>query len=73
MTVDAERIASLSSPQSGDLAAPVRESERPRAWMVQLLPATMFLLVFLVGPVAVFFVYSFWTVDWLRPGAGLES
>ena len=27
-----------------------------------LLPATMFLLVFLVGPVAVFFVYSFWTV-----------
>ena len=51
----------------------VRESERPRAWMVQLLPATMFLLVFLVGPVAVFFRLFLLDRRWLRPGAGLES
>jgi spermidine/putrescine transport system permease protein len=62
MTVNAERMASLSPPLSGEVAAQLRESERPRAWMVQLLPTTVFLLVFLVGPVAVFFVYSFWTV-----------
>ena len=64
VTVDAERMASLSARRLSPRVAAcrVRESERPRAWMVQLLPATVFLLVFLVGPVAVFFVYSFWTV-----------
>lgn len=31
--------------------------------LVQLTPALLFLLVFLVGPVAVFFAFSFWTVD----------
>ena len=62
MTVDAERMAPLSAPHSREVAAPLRESKQPRAWIAQLLPATAFLLVFLVGPVAVFFVYSFWTV-----------
>ncbi len=37
----------------GDLAAP----------LMQLAPALVFLMVFLVGPVAVFFAFSFWTVD----------
>lgn len=31
--------------------------------LAQLAPALLFLLVFLVGPVAVFFAFSFWTVD----------
>jgi spermidine/putrescine transport system permease protein len=31
--------------------------------MAQLAPAVLFLLVFLIGPVAVFFAFSFWTVD----------
>lgn len=53
-------------------ALPVQESAevtvgRPAtpAWAptaAQLAPALLFLLVFLVGPVAVFFAYSFWTV-----------
>lgn len=36
--------------------------ERRAGWLsaVQLAPATIFLLVFLVGPLAIFFVYSFW-------------
>src|SRR3954469_9639095 len=55
-------MASLSAPHSREVAAPLQKSDQPRAWMIQVLPATVFLLVFLVGPVAVFFVYSFWTV-----------
>ncbi|HET7602889.1 MAG TPA: hypothetical protein VFK36_07715, partial [Gemmatimonadales bacterium] len=35
----------------------------PHAWVAQIIPALLFLLVFLVGPVGVFFVYSFWTVE----------
>jgi spermidine/putrescine transport system permease protein len=35
----------------------------PHAWVAQLIPTLLFLLVFLVGPVGVFFVYSFWTVE----------
>lgn len=31
--------------------------------LAQLAPALLFLLVFLVGPVTVFFAFSFWTVD----------
>lgn len=33
------------------------------ATALQLAPATVLLLVFLVGPIAVFFVYSFWTSE----------
>lgn len=31
--------------------------------MLQILPAAFFLMVFLIGPVTVFFIYSFWTVE----------
>jgi spermidine/putrescine transport system permease protein len=60
---------------SATLTAPTRDAPqdgaaaRPHAWgqsapqTLQILPALLFLLVFLVGPVAVFFAYSFWTVD----------
>jgi spermidine/putrescine transport system permease protein len=60
---------------SATLPAPARNAPRdgaatsPHAWgqaapqTLQILPALLFLLVFLVGPVAVFFAYSFWTVD----------
>lgn len=64
MASDADRIASLAAPQAAIAALSPGTARRPGDWTMrlQLLPATLFLLVFLVGPVAVFFAYSFWTI-----------
>lgn len=62
--VDAEPRTTLALPEPGPAASPAKKSQWwPRSLALQILPATLFLLVFLVGPVAVFFIYSFWTVE----------
>ena len=64
MATNAEQLASLAGPDTSPAASHVRKSVRwPPSWALQVLPATLFLLVFLVGPVTVFFIYSFWTVE----------
>jgi spermidine/putrescine transport system permease protein len=64
VATEADQIAAKSALEPGALASPFAAARwRPHAWMLQLLPATLFLLVFLVGPVAVFFMYSFWTIE----------
>jgi spermidine/putrescine transport system permease protein len=40
-----------------------RHDRFDRATTLQLAPASLLLLIFLVGPIAVFFVYSFWTIE----------
>lgn len=56
--------ADASSPVATPPHAPVRSRQEEWALpMAQLAPALLFLLVFLVGPVGVFFAFSFWTVD----------
>lgn len=58
MAADAE---SLTTPAP---SATTRQTwSGPEGWVFQILPATLFLLVFLIGPVAVFFIYSFWTIE----------
>src|SRR5688572_19899385 len=57
-----------STPQIVQETPPVvRRTEtpgwQPQSWTLQIMPATLFLLVFLVGPVTVFFIYSFWAVE----------
>ncbi|MBA3414582.1 MAG: ABC transporter permease [Chloroflexia bacterium] len=72
MAIDAERPVLPLAPEGRDTAEPTEtRSLRPAAapaprWLpaaLQLSPSVLFLAVFLVGPVAVFFVYSFWTVE----------
>jgi spermidine/putrescine transport system permease protein len=58
VATDAERMTPLTAPTTVGPG-----SSGPPPWTLQLLPATLFLLVFLVGPVAVFFIYSFWTIE----------
>lgn len=58
MATDAKRMSPLTAP-----TAVGPGPSGPPPWTLQLLPATLFLLVFLVGPVAVFFIYSFWTIE----------
>jgi spermidine/putrescine transport system permease protein len=64
VAADVDRITALSMPDT-TVETPSRRVSLPGDWTMrlQLLPATLFLLVFLVGPVAVFFAYSFWTIE----------
>jgi spermidine/putrescine transport system permease protein len=64
IAADADRAA-LPLSEAADPLTPHRP-EPLRQWalpLAQLAPALLFLLVFLVGPVAVFFAFSFWTVE----------
>ncbi len=76
MRVNAEPGVTLTAPD----AIPVTSQARKARWwpsslVVQILPATLFLLVFLVGPVTIFFIYSFWAVEGydLAPAWTLEN
>jgi spermidine/putrescine transport system permease protein len=76
MAVNVEQL----TPQTVQETPPVvRRAEtpgwQPQSWALQILPATLFLLVFLVGPVTVFFIYSFWAVEGydLAPAWTLEN
>jgi spermidine/putrescine transport system permease protein len=71
---EGERIVSPQTALTGKTARSDRGAA-PATWVWQILPATLFLLAFLVGPVAVFFVYSFWTVEGfdLAPVWNLEN
>ena len=65
MAVETERVTGLTAAATLPTAHPTA-GRWAHAWgtvSLQLLPATLFLLVFLVGPVTVFFIYSFWTVE----------
>ena len=51
MTADVDRISALAGPATADAAPPQRAASwRPPIWTWQIAPATLFLLVFLVGP-----------------------
>ncbi len=63
MTAGAEGVPAGLGTAVGEHAGSPARSGWPHAWVAQLIPALLFLLVFLVGPVAVFFAYSFWTVE----------
>jgi spermidine/putrescine transport system permease protein len=64
VVANAGQLASLTGPETPPATSQVKESGwRPQSWALQILPATVFLLIFLVGPVTVFFIYSFWTVE----------
>jgi spermidine/putrescine transport system permease protein len=60
-------VTDSALPGQVPLASPTRATRRDTGDLAlplaQLAPALIFLLVFLVGPVAVFFAFSFWTVD----------
>jgi spermidine/putrescine transport system permease protein len=65
VAVESERVTGLTASATLPTAHPT-SGRWAHAWgtvSLQLLPATLFLLVFLVGPVTVFFIYSFWTVE----------
>lgn len=61
MIVDAEILTARAHPLPEDRSS--SGSRGPQPWMLQILPAAFFLMVFLIGPVTVFFIYSFWTVE----------
>ena len=63
MTAEADPAPADLASFVGAVAVPAAQPRWPHIWLWQLFPATVFLIIFLVGPVAVFFLYSFWTVD----------
>ncbi len=66
MAIETVRVTGAVT-QTGVPAANASGAARwARTWgtiVLQLLPAALFLGVFLIGPVAVFFAYSFWTIE----------
>jgi spermidine/putrescine transport system permease protein len=67
MGAEANPMATAAVPAHGVApdTAPEQAASR-QTWLpaaLQLGPALLFLAVFLIGPVAVFFAYSFWTIE----------